>query len=84
MTAPITTFYRVVRPSNAVPILFEGVATDAVGVTQIIRDYYRKFFGYPGIEVSVDLEALTVTASANRYRKTFAIVTIERSTCSTA
>jgi hypothetical protein len=58
--------------------LFEGHATDAEGVKQIIQDHYRKHFSHPAIEVSVDLEALTVTASKHEYSKTFAIVTIER------
>jgi hypothetical protein len=56
----------------------KGFATDAKGVEQIVKNHYRTCFSYPRIEVSVDMEALTVTASAHRYAKMYHIKEIKR------
>jgi hypothetical protein len=64
--------------------VLEGFATDVEGIKQIMRNHYHTHFAYPNIDVSIDMEALTVTASAQHYVKMYHIRVIKRAVCSTA
>jgi hypothetical protein len=49
-------------------------ADDADGVRAIVREHYRRVFGANGVDVAVDLEALTATVSVQVHRISYRIL----------